>query len=302
MTFHIRSATKEDAASWVRMRGVLWPDYASTWHAEEVAKYFAGLLRMPLEALIAADDSGRAIGFAELSIRPYAEGCETERVAYLEGWYVEPDWRRRGVGRALVDAAEGWGRLQGCTEFGSDALLDNTDSARAHAALGFEEVGQVRCFRKTIRQTLRDTSGSADVELREAAPNEVPTLRDAIKRGLMVFNVEHAGPDNYQELAIAARDSSGRLMGGLYGNTAWRWLFVDLLWVDGPFRRQGFGRRLLRAAEVAARARGCTHAYLDTFDFQARPFYEREGYLLFGTQEGYPPGHRRFYLAKTLRQ
>jgi GNAT superfamily N-acetyltransferase len=94
--------------------------------------------------------------------------------------------------------------------------------------------------------------------------------------------------------------SADELVGGLYGNTAWQWLFVDLLWVDTPFRRQGLGRRLLRAAEAAARARGCTRAFLDTFDFQARPFYEREGYVVFGTQEEYPPGHRKFYLGKSL--
>ena len=138
------------------------------------------------------------------------------------------------------------------------------------------------------------------VDIVEAAPERIASLRDEIKRGLMAFNVAHVGPDNYQELAIAARDASGRLAGGVYGNTAWRWLFVDLLWVDEPFRRQGLGRRLLRAAESTARVRGCTHAYLDTFDFQARPFYEREGYVHFGTQEDYPPGHRRFYLGKVL--
>ena len=138
------------------------------------------------------------------------------------------------------------------------------------------------------------------IEVVEASPEGIQTLRDEIKRGLMEFNVEHAGPDSYQELALAARDASGQLVGGLYGNTAWRWLFVDLLWVDTPFRRQGLGRRLLRAAEAAARARGCTRAYLDTFDFQARPFYEREGYVVYGTQDDYPPGHRKFYLAKAL--
>jgi aminoglycoside 6'-N-acetyltransferase I len=300
MTFHIRSATTADAAAWVRMRDALWPDYEHRWHAVEVEKYFAGLLRMPLEVLIALDDQERAIGFAELSIRPYAEGCETERVAYLEGWYVEPDWRQRGVGRALVEAAERWAERQGCTEFGSDAELDNVNSASAHAALGFDEIVQIRCFRKTIAPARPVSSGIGDVDIREAAPNDVAMLREEIRRGLMAFNVEHAGPDNYQELAIAARDLSGRLVGGLYGNTAWRWLFVDLLWVDASFRRKGLGRRLLRAGEAAARARGCTRAYLDTFDFQARPFYEREGYLVFGTQDDYPPGHLKFYLAKAL--
>jgi aminoglycoside 6'-N-acetyltransferase I len=300
MPAEIRSATREDVSAWIHMRQALWPVSSPPWHAEEVDKYFAGQLRMPLEVLIAFDDVGRAIGFAELSIRAYAEGCTTERVAYLEGWYVEPDARRTGVGRALVDAAERWAVRQGCTEFGSDAVLDNAASAAAHAALGFEETVQIRCFKKAIGQEQREATDPGAIDIVEAAPNDVAKLREEIRRGLMVFNVEHAGPDNYQELAFAARDGSGRLVGGLYANTAWRWLFVDLLWIDTPFRRRGLGRRLLHAAEATARARGCTRVYLDTFDFQARPFYEREGYVVFGTQEGYPPGHRKFYLAKGL--
>lgn len=300
MTFQIHSATKKDAPVWVRMREALWPEHTPAWHATEVDKYIAGLLSMPLEVLIAADDDGRAIGFAELSIRAYAEGCETDRVAFLEGWYVAPEARRHGVGRALVAAAERWAELQGCTEFASDAVVDNIESAAAHAALGFEETVQIRCFRKPIVPTISRPATAAGIEIAEASPTDVTRIRDEIKRGLMAFNVEHAGPANYQELAFTARDPSGGLVGGLYGNTAWRWLFVDLLWVDTPFRRQGLGRRLLRAAEAAARARGCTRAYLDTFDFQARPFYEREGYVVFGTQDGYPPGHRKFYLGKVL--
>jgi aminoglycoside 6'-N-acetyltransferase I len=63
---------------------------------------------------------------------------------------VEPHARRRGVGRALIQAAEDWGRAQGCTEFGSDALIDNDISASAHKALGFEETAQIRCFRKNL--------------------------------------------------------------------------------------------------------------------------------------------------------
>jgi len=132
------------------MRNALWPDHAAEWHAGEIAQYFAGALRMPLEVLLAVDDSGTAIGFAELSIRAYAEDCLTDRVAYLEGWYVVPDARRRGVGRALVEAAEAWARAQGCTEFGSDAVIDNEASAMAHRALGFVETVQIRCFRKAL--------------------------------------------------------------------------------------------------------------------------------------------------------
>jgi aminoglycoside 6'-N-acetyltransferase I len=131
------------------MRQALWPDDTNG-HAAEIDQYFTGTRRMPLEVLLAVDDRGAVIGFAELSIRPYAEDCVTDRIAYLEGWYVDPDCRRRGAGRALVAAAETWGRSQGCTEFASDALIDNDVSATAHRALGFVETVQLRCFRKPL--------------------------------------------------------------------------------------------------------------------------------------------------------
>src|SRR5439155_36668 len=88
------------------------------------------------EVIIACDDSGEPIGFAELSIRPYAEGCHSGRVAYLEGWFVEPAARRKGVGAALLKAAEDWGRASGCTELASDAEIGNDESVSAHRALG----------------------------------------------------------------------------------------------------------------------------------------------------------------------
>ena len=99
---------------------------------------------------MAVDRTEEVLGFAELSIRSYAEGCSSGRVAYLEGLYVVPERRRQGIGRALVRSAEGWAVNQGCTEFGSDALLDNDVSAATHRALGFEEVGKIRCFRKDL--------------------------------------------------------------------------------------------------------------------------------------------------------
>jgi aminoglycoside 6'-N-acetyltransferase I len=131
------------------MREALWPDETGS-HAQEIEDFLAGRLKNPLEVLLAVDDAGAPVGFVELSIRNYAEDCLTDRVAYLEGWYVVAEARRRGVGAALVRAAEDWGRAQGCTEFGSDALLDNEVSATAHRALGFDETVRIRCFRKVL--------------------------------------------------------------------------------------------------------------------------------------------------------
>jgi len=145
----IRHVKKADTADWLRMRTALWPGSAGD-HAKEVADFFAHGLPMLLAVLIAEDADGHAVGFAELSIRPYAEGCHSGRVAFLEGWYVDPGVRRRGVGGALVRAAEQWGREQGCTELGSDTELHNAASALAHRAVGFDEVERIVCFRKAL--------------------------------------------------------------------------------------------------------------------------------------------------------
>src|SRR5437879_4212133 len=117
---------------------------------EALGRFFGGEAREPLGVLLAEDGTGCSIGLAELSIRADAEGCHSDRVAYLEGWFVVPKARGHGVGRALVAAAEEWGRSQGCCEFASDSRRDNEVSAAAHRALGFIEVGLIRCFRKDL--------------------------------------------------------------------------------------------------------------------------------------------------------
>jgi aminoglycoside 6'-N-acetyltransferase I len=148
----VRSATPRDSAAWTEMRQALWPEDGTSYHAREIADYFAGRLKEPLEVLLAFDDSGKPVGFVELNIRTHAEECLTNNVGYLEGWYVAPAARRQGVGRALVEAALAWARGQGCTEFASDARRDNAVSAAAHRALGFTETVQIRCFRKSLTQ------------------------------------------------------------------------------------------------------------------------------------------------------
>lgn len=147
--------TQRELGDWQRMRGALWPDQPQEHLDAEAVAFLAGRLHMPALVLVAVDAAGTC-GFAEVSIRPYAEGCETERVGYLEGWYVEPRARRIGVGRALVRAALDWARGQGCTEFASDALLENDVSAAAHLALGFREVERIRCFAMRLNATGSD--------------------------------------------------------------------------------------------------------------------------------------------------
>jgi GNAT superfamily N-acetyltransferase len=126
-----------------------------------------------------------------------------------------------------------------------------------------------------------------------------PDNEKTIVQGLLAFNESRIGPANEEPVKFVAYDVEG-IAGGLIGHIRWRWLYVAKLWVDERARGQGVGTQLLKAAEDIARARGCIGASLDTFEYQARPFYEKLGYELFGTLDGYPPGSRQFYLRKKL--
>jgi len=129
----------------------------------------------------------------------------------------------------------------------------------------------------------------------------MPADEALVVRGLLAFNEDRLGPADEQPVKFVARDPTGVVVGGILGHTRWRWLYIAKLWVDEGARGHGLGTRLMAAAEDLARSRGCTDISLDTFDYQARPFYEKLGYELFGTLEGYPPDSRQYYLRKRLR-
>ena len=145
----VREARADDAQTWARMRAALWPEAT---FEELLAEAEANFVTEPpaLVAFLCEDDAGNAVGMLELSLRPFADGCDSRPVPYVEGWYVVPEVRRRGWGRALVNAAFAWARARGYTEMASDALLDNQESERAHKALGFQEVERAIRFRADL--------------------------------------------------------------------------------------------------------------------------------------------------------
>ena len=130
----------------------------------------------------------------------------------------------------------------------------------------------------------------------DASAEDVATVGS----GLRAFNVDVIGDPREEPVNVLLRDENGAVVGGLLGHIRWRWLFVAKLWISQGHRGHGHGAALMDAAEDLARARGCIGANLDTFEFQARAFYEKHGYQLFGTLEGYPPGYRQFFLSKRL--
>jgi len=99
---------------------------------------------------------------------------------------------------------------------------------------------------------------------------------------------------------IFIRDRQDRVVGGIVADLFGGWAYISLLWIDEPLRNRGLGTRLVSMLEQEVLRLGCTHAHLDTYSFEARPFYESLGYELFATLEDYPPGHCKHFLKKTL--
>src|SRR3954466_14464323 len=151
---YIERCTSLDQPGWLELRLALWSDAS----ADEHRGYMAISLAQPERflQLMIYDEQRQPIGFIEGSIRgDYVNGTETSPVGFIEGVYVVPAWRRKGVGRPLFAAigdwaTGGWGGARGCRELASDALLENEASQRAHRALGFEETERVVYFRRWL--------------------------------------------------------------------------------------------------------------------------------------------------------
>jgi len=146
--FRIRPLVRADVPAWQGFRRALWPQISDAANPLECEAILNDPDRF---AVFVCELGDRLTGFVEASLRQYADGCDSSPVGYLEGWYVEPQARRLGIGRLLVAAAEDWARSKGCIEMGSDALVENAAGQRAHARLGYVEVERQVCFRKDLR-------------------------------------------------------------------------------------------------------------------------------------------------------
>jgi aminoglycoside 6'-N-acetyltransferase I len=143
----VRLLGDHDDAEWLRMRDALWPGLPTADHGREMADYRT---RPTMTVFVVDRGDGRLGGFLEAATREFADGCETSPVGYIEGWYVDPDLRRSGLGGALVAAAEDWARARGYAEMASDCLVENTISFTAHSSLGYREVERLIHFRKPL--------------------------------------------------------------------------------------------------------------------------------------------------------
>ncbi len=148
MTYTIRKGKKEDTPEWIRLREALWPGTSRAEHEQDGEAIWEK--HLDAAVYLAFDEKGKAVGFAEVFLRGFANGCDTSPLAFLEGIWVDPLARGKGVGRRLVEAVSAWGREMGMKELGSDALIDNKASHIAHKAWGFEETEKVVYFRMKL--------------------------------------------------------------------------------------------------------------------------------------------------------
>jgi GNAT superfamily N-acetyltransferase len=131
-------------------------------------------------------------------------------------------------------------------------------------------------------------------------PYATADLRNFVQAIVNNHNVAVTGRAEWYPVAFSLQDVNGEVLGGLLGNIWAAWLHVRTLAVAASVRRRGFGSELMKRAELYALECGCTDAFLDTFSFQARPFYEKLGYRVFGTLENHPAGHQHYFMTKQL--
>ncbi len=146
--FRIRPLRESDVNEWFRLRKLLWEGSTDEEHKAEMLDIYEH--RETQLVLIAETGGGKLVGFLEASIRPFVEDCHTDHVGYLEGWFIEPEYRRQGIGGKLVREAENWARNTGCEEMASDAEIGNELSLSAHLNLGYEETSRLVHLRKDL--------------------------------------------------------------------------------------------------------------------------------------------------------
>jgi aminoglycoside 6'-N-acetyltransferase I len=141
-SLEVRQFRADERALWGALRARLWPDAEPSEldQVQAVGTYLG----------FGAWSGGEPVGFAELSLRPFANGCQSTPVPFLEGVWVEPEGRRSRVGAELITACEAWAREAGYVELGSDTEQDNSVSLQAHVAWGFQETERIVCLRKAL--------------------------------------------------------------------------------------------------------------------------------------------------------
>ncbi len=219
----------------------------------------------------------------------------------LEFAYLPAHLRGDGLGSRMLASLEHAALARGCTGVWMSSF--SIQAPGFYEKNGYVEVGRNRG---------RLPGGGDDVFLAKghglgARPASLPVIeqpdladKDRLRALLVAWTNDRVGAPSFRNLAVLVRGEAGEILGGLWGYTGRDWLYIDLFGLPPALRKAGLGSRLMHQAMAEAKARGCVGVSLDTFSFQARPFYEKLGFSVFGQIDDYPAGHSRFFLRRML--
>ena len=231
-------------------------------------------------------------------------GISYYRWLMLDIVFLPEAMRGGGLGRRLVQAAEAEASRRGC--IGVWLLSYSFQAPAFYRRLGYEEIGELPFpggFQAVFfkKQNALGHAGSPNRFDLTDAPADAD--RAALVDAITAYNLPFAGRRDERQFGLVVRNPSTRaVIGGLWAQPVYGLLFLEFLILPEHLRGSGIGTRLVHQAEDIARSRGYAGVFLDTFSFQARPFYERLGYSIFTVIGDYPPGHRRFLMAKSFAE
>jgi GNAT superfamily N-acetyltransferase len=228
-------------------------------------------------------------------------GVSYYRWLFVDILVLPKEKRGAGLGSRILCTAEREAIRRGC--IGVWLVSASFQAPGFYLRLGYSEFGAL-AFPPGHRTSLlqkREKLGLGDPG-QGFEITETPTERDetALNAAIDEYNRPFAGPPDPRQFGLVVRDAAGAVAGGLWAKPQWGWLFIETFILPENLRGGGLGTRMMHMAEQEARDRGYAGVFLDTFTFQARPFYERLGYAVFAEIKDYPPGHSRFVLAKWL--
>ncbi len=230
-------------------------------------------------------------------------GC----VSYYDWLHVDllhlpEELRGQGIGTRVMRAVEREAARRGCQGVWLDTAAFQAPGF--YRKLGFTPIGTIEDYSGgfdrewLLKRALEDGPDDPGIDVVRAPDGADQAV---ILNGLIFYNEQRSGPSESRQFGLLARDTAtGPVMGGLWGRMSRGWLFVELLVLPDHARGRGIGTELMDRAEAMVRERGGRGVWLDTFSFQARPFYEKRGYGVFAEIPDYPAPHRRFLLSKRL--
>jgi GNAT superfamily N-acetyltransferase len=223
------------------------------------------------------------------------------RWLFVDVLFLPEHLRGAGLGRRIMQAAEREAVRRDC--IGVWLVSFSFQAPGFYRRLGYREFGtldfprghQAILLQKTDALGLTDPGRGLEI-------TETPTERDeiALTEAIISYSEAFAGPRDGRQFGLVVHDTAGAVIGGLWARPQWGLLFIETFILPESLRRGGLGTRMMRMAEQQARSRGYPGVFLDTFTFQARPFYEKLGYTVFAEIADYPPGHSRFVLSRRL--